>query len=253
MAAPVQIIGTPVSPYVRKVLVCLDLKEIAYQVDPIVAFLADEGLTDLNPVRRIPVFIDDQVILADSTVICEYLDDRYPGTQLYPADPANRAKARWLEEYADTMLADVLLWRLFNEAIINPSIWGRPRNLDAMKRTIEEDVPPIMDYLESVLPGEGFLFGGLGAADIALGVQFRNAAWARFSPDPSRWPIVAAYVDRVLDSTPFKTLQPFEDVLVRTPVPQQRGKLVEMGFPVADMTLLVDGPPRQGPMTVRTD
>lgn len=250
MSDPVQVIGTLVSPYVRKVLVCLDLKGIAYQVDPVVAFFTDDRFTALSPLRRIPVLIDDQVTLCDSSVICQYLEDRYPAPALYPADITDRAQARWLEEYADTLLADVLLWRLFNEATINPSVWGRPRDLDAMARVVAEDVPPLLDYLESIVPADGFLFGALGIADISIAVQFRNAAWARFAVDAGRWPLLAAYVARVLNTGPFDALLPYEEMMMRTPVPDQRSALEEMGFPLTPSTLLTTGAPRRGPMTV---
>ena len=52
----------------------------------------------VSPIRRIPVLIDDRVTLADSTVILEYLNERHPKPPLLPADLAQRATARWLEE-----------------------------------------------------------------------------------------------------------------------------------------------------------
>ncbi len=96
MSRPVQIIGSYVSPYVRKVLACLSLKSIDYEIDPIVPFMGGDRFTELSPLRRIPVLIDDRVTLADSSVICQYLEDRYPEPALYPADVAERARARWL-------------------------------------------------------------------------------------------------------------------------------------------------------------
>jgi glutathione S-transferase len=73
-----KIIGSYLSPYVRKVLVCLDIKGIPYEIDPIVPFYANDDFARLSPVRRIPILVDDSVTLADSSVICEYLDERYP-------------------------------------------------------------------------------------------------------------------------------------------------------------------------------
>jgi len=82
---PVTIVGNYLSPYVRKVLVCLDLKGIDYRIDPIVPFFGSDAFTKISPVRRIPVLLDDRVTLCDSTVICEYLEDRYPSPALHPA------------------------------------------------------------------------------------------------------------------------------------------------------------------------
>ena len=92
----VRVIGTYISPYVRKVLVVLDLKGIGYQIDPIIPFMGDERFSRVSPVRRIPVLIDDRVALADSTVICQYLDDRYPDPPIFPRDVATAPRrAGW--------------------------------------------------------------------------------------------------------------------------------------------------------------
>src|ERR1051325_12008445 len=101
MTAPVKIIGSYLSPYVRKVLAVLHLKGIAYEIDPIVAFMGDERFSKLSPVRRIPVLIDDRVTLCDSSVICQYLEDRYPRPRLYPADAADAARERRPEEHTE--------------------------------------------------------------------------------------------------------------------------------------------------------
>ncbi len=89
MPIQTRIIGSYLSPYVRKVLVCLDLKGVSYEIDPIVPFYGNDEFARLSPVRRIPVLIDDAVTLSDSTVICEYLEERYPEPSLFPQGPAS--------------------------------------------------------------------------------------------------------------------------------------------------------------------
>ena len=61
--APLRIIGSFLSPYVRKVLVALETKGMAYAVDPIVPFYGDDEFTCLSPLRRVPVLIDEAVTL----------------------------------------------------------------------------------------------------------------------------------------------------------------------------------------------
>src|SRR5262247_2959704 len=124
MSGRVRIIGSYLSPYVRKVLVCLHLKGIAYEIDPIVPFMGDERFSALSPLRRIPVLTDDQITLADSSVICQYLEDRYPTPAFYPRDVLDRARARWLEEFADTRMGEVFIWRYFNQLVIRRFVWG---------------------------------------------------------------------------------------------------------------------------------
>jgi len=148
MAEPVRIVGSYLSPYVRKVLVVLDLKGVPYEIDPIVPFLGDERFSRASPVRRIPVLIDDRVTLCDSTVICEYLDERHPTPAVYPRDLVARARARWLEEYADTRMGEVFIWRLFNEVAIRGAVWGEQPDQGVLAKTLGEEIPLILDYLE---------------------------------------------------------------------------------------------------------
>jgi len=248
MAGPALVVGSLLSPYVRKVLACCELKRVPYQVDPIVPFYGNDKFSALSPLRRIPVFRDDRVRIADSSVICQYLEDRYPEPRLFPADPAVAARARWLEEYADTRMGDVFIWRLFNETVIGPSVWGRPRDAEAVARVLREDVPDVMRYLEGELPADGFLFGEPTVADIAIAAFFRNARWARFEPDGRTWPRTAGLVRRVLALPALQHLAPFEDILLRTPPARQREVLTAAGFPVIDSGLAGDTA-RRGPMS----
>lgn len=248
-ASPVRIVGNYLSPYVRKALVCLDLKGIAYEIDPIVPFMGTDQFTRLSPLRRVPVLVDDRVTLADSSVICQYLEDRYPEPALYPADVADRARARWLEEYADSRMGDVLVWGLFNQAVIAPAVWGTKRDLAEIERNSREDVPPLLDYLESLLPATGFLFGAPGIADISIASMFRNAELARYRIDAERWPAAASFVDRVLGLDCFARLRPFEALMMRTPIPEHRAALLAAGAPVT--TQSVGGrTPRRGVMRI---
>lgn len=239
-----RIIGSYLSPYVRKVLACLELKGLPYEIDPIVPFMGDDRFTQLSPLRRVPVLVDDRVTLADSSVICQYLEDRYPTPALYPADVADRARARWLEEYADSRMGDVFIWGLFNHAVIAPAVWGAARDLAVIQRITSEEIPPVLDYLESLLPRDGCLFGPLGIADLSIAVFLRNAAFARYKVDAGRWPVTAAYVDRVLAQECFVKLQPFEAVMLRTPIPQQRPALAAAGAPLSVETVGGDTPRR---------
>ena len=245
--AGIRIIGSYLSPYVRKVLACLDLKGLTYEIDPIVPYMGDDRFTALSPLRRVPVLIDDRVTLADSSVICQYLEDRYPEPALYPLDVADRARARWLEEFADSRMGDVFIWGLFNHAVIAPAVWGTPRDLAVIDRIVSGEIPPVLDYLESQVPAEEFLFGALCIADLSIAVFLRNAAFARYQVDPGRWPATARFVDRVLAQDCLAKLQPFEALMLRTPIPQQRAALAAAGAPVCAETV-GGSPPRRGVM-----
>ncbi len=245
----VQIIGSYLSPYVRKVLVFLDLKEVPYEIDPIIPFMGDERFSKLSPVRRIPVLIDDQVSLADSSVICQYLEERYPQPVLYPADIAQRAQARWLEEYADSRMGEVFIWWLFNQVAVNPFVWGEQTDNAVLDHALKVEIPDVLDYLETQVPREGFLFSAPSIADISIASFFRNAAFARYQVDATRWPSTASFVERVHALASFQKLKPFEERMMRTPIPKHRAVLTEMGAPVSNETYGTTVP-RRGVMRI---
>jgi glutathione S-transferase len=240
----VRIIGSYISPYVRKVLVCLDLKGIAYEIDPIIPFYGNDEFSAISPVRRVPVLIDEAVTLPDSTVVCEYLDERYPGPPLFPDEPARRARARWLEEYADSRMGEALIWGLFNQRVINRFVWDEPPDENRLRRTLERDVPDILDYLESQLPRHGFLFGAISVADIAIAAFFRNAGFAGLTIDAVRWPLTAGFTARTLEQPAFSRLRRFEELSLRTPIAQHREVLAAAGAPICAETLGTPAPRR---------
>ena len=142
---PLLIVGSYLSPYVRKVLVCLEVKGIAYEIDHMVPFFGDDRFSKLSPLRRIPVLVDGDLVLTDSSVICQYLEDKQPEPGLFPRDIADRARARWLEEFADTRMGDVFIWRLFNQVTIRPFVWGEETDHALVAKTLAEDVPAVLD------------------------------------------------------------------------------------------------------------
>jgi glutathione S-transferase len=244
---PLLIVGNYLSPYVRKVLLALELKAIAYEIDPLVPFFGNDAFTRLSPLRRIPVLVDGDLVLTDSTVISEYLDDLKPEPKLYPADIRDRARARWLEEFADTRMGDVFIWRFFNQKIIRRGVWGEQPDEALVERNQKEDMPAVLDYLEAEAPVDGFRFGALGMADMAPACFLRTAAYARFQLDAARWPRTAAWMDRTMKAAPFEKLARFEAVIARTPVAQQRETLKSLGAPLSAVSYAT-ATPRRGVM-----
>jgi glutathione S-transferase len=244
MTQPLRIIGSFVSPYVRKVLAALNLKGLRYEVDPITPFFGNDEFERLSPLRRIPVLIDGDFAVSDSSVICAYLDEAYPGHPLYPSGPRDRARARWLEEYADTRLGDLLIWALFYQKVVRPMVWGEPTDEERVRKARDEEIPAALDYLEQQLPASGFLFGEIGAADIAIASFFRNGSYAGFDIDPARWPRTAAFVERTLEHPAIAALLPFEDVQRGAAIKGRRQALLDAGAPLTEQTLGVREPRR---------
>ena len=246
----IRIIGSFVSPYVRKVLACMNLKGLAYEVDPITPFYGDDEFERLSPLRRIPILIDGDVTLCDSSVICAYLDEAYPQPPLLPADVKDRARARWLEEYADTRLGDVFIWGLFFQKFVRPMVFQEPGDAARIEKTLAEDLPRELNYLEGQLPESGFLFGeGIGIADIAIATFFRNGAYVGAAPDPARWPRTAAFVERARAHPSLASTLPFEQAQLSTDPKGRRQALLAAGARLTEATVGMREP-RRGVMAL---
>lgn len=239
-----RIIGSFVSPYVRKVLACMNLKQVSYEVDPITPFYGNEEFERLSPLRRIPVLVEGDFSISDSSVICAYLDEVHSGHALFPDDPKDRARARWFEEFADTRLGDLFIWSLFYQKIVHPLVWGEPGDQARIDKAVGEEIPASLDFLEPQLPSDGFLFGDIGAADISIATFFRNGAYAGFEVDTGRWPRTAAFVERTLAHPCVAALLPFEDVQRSVEIKSRRQALIDAGAPLTNETLGVREPRR---------
>ena len=85
--------GVPLSPMVRKVLLALEIKQVDHELVPVTPFMKPEGFEKISPLKKIPAWEGDKVTLADSTVICEYLEGPLSRTGSLPKD-APRKKQR---------------------------------------------------------------------------------------------------------------------------------------------------------------
>ncbi len=244
-----KVIGSYLSPYVRKVLVCLDLKGVPYEIDPIVPYFGNDEFEQLSPLRRVPVLIDDNGAMTDSTVICEYLEERYSTPSLMPQTTALRAKARWLEEFADARMGEVFIWHLYNQVVIKKYVWGQAPDQEVLQKAQEIEIPQVLNYLERELPDSGLFFGNVTTADVAIASFFRNAFYAGFSwidagnkDGQTLWPKTADYVASVLNLKSFKKLQPWEVLSLKTPIAKHAAALKAEGAPVSAVSFGEEAP-----------
>ena len=97
-----KLLGTPTSPYTRKVRVVLAEKRIDYDfvIDP--PYEAAARVPAFNPLGKVPVLVlDDATTIFDSRVIVEYLDNASPVTKLLPENTRHRIETRRWEALAD--------------------------------------------------------------------------------------------------------------------------------------------------------
>lgn len=191
--------GPATSPFVRKAWIFLREKGLDFdhrQLDPLAKtprFLA------MNPLGRVPILEEsDGHLISDSSVICDYIERIHPAPALYPAQPRERARALWLEEYGDTALVAVCA-RVFWMHVIIPVRTGKPVDLAEVAKFVDEAFPGALDYLETIAPERGWLLGdAFGIADIALLSPVRLLDLAGAPLDAARWPKFAAWYRRAI-------------------------------------------------------
>jgi glutathione S-transferase len=118
----------------------------------------------LNPYGRVPVLVDEDTVVYDSTIINEYLDDEYPDPPVLPRIEFSslRARARIFEDFADTSFTPQV-GQLMAEMVKTEAERDQGR-LQRLRQTIER----VMDYVNRELQGQNFLAGEFSVADIGF-------------------------------------------------------------------------------------
>ncbi len=209
----IKLLGVQLSPYVRKVAIALTAKSLDYTQDPIFPGDNSAEFRAVSPLGKIPVLLDGDDSIPDSSVICEYLDDQYPEIPMRPATASQRARARFLEEFGDSKLIEASA-PIFIENYANPKIFGKDTDSDRVERSISELLPPLLDYLEQNVPAEGFLFDHFCTADISIVSPLFNARLGGYEVDAQRWPNYASYSRRVESYGPVAKVRAEEKAMV---------------------------------------
>ena len=209
--------GASASPFVRKVRVTLAEKGLDYELRPLFPFNVSAEYKKISPLGKIPAYEEDGRTLADSSVICAYLERANPEPALYPSDPYEFARALWFEEYGDSAIAQNLGGGLFFQLIVAPRFLQRPTDQAAVEKALTQDIPPVFDYLESQIKTPEALAGTrFSIADISVCSHFVNMNHAGHDVDAKRWPKLAKYVHNTLARPSFKALVEEEAPLFRS-------------------------------------
>ncbi|TMA33460.1 MAG: glutathione S-transferase family protein [Deltaproteobacteria bacterium] len=168
----------PLSLFTAKVRIALDEKSLAYERVEVGWSLAKRyephhpDVVALNPKRQVPVLVDGDVLVYDSTIVLEYLEDRYPEPPLYPRDPIARARCRQLEAAADELWFPAI-WDLI-EGVFYAAASGKgdPARVDAARAALAQRY----GALDKELAGREFLCGAFSVADIGTFIMVNAAA-----------------------------------------------------------------------------
>lgn len=197
------IYGVPVSVHTRKVIVTALLKGLQFRIEPVIPFNPPANWAELSPTGKIPVADIDGFRLADSAVICAYLDRLHPAQPIYPQDAKAYAQARWFEEYAGGVVFRDVVHGLFFNKVIRPGILKEPTDNAAVAAILDEAAPLRFGYLEGALSGDYFAGGQLSIADIAIASNLVNFHYLGYAIDRARHPKLAAHFRRMLTDKAF--------------------------------------------------
>ena len=172
----------------HRVRLVLAAKGVTYDFIPVDPQNPPEDLLDLNPYNSVPTLVDRDLVLYDTSVICEYLDERYPHPPLMPVDPLSRARLRlacvrierdWVPEVANIRaggraaeaarkrLRDHLMDALplfkaakfflnpeisLADCLVAPVVWRLP----SLGVSLPKEAKPIVDYGERLFRSQGF-------------------------------------------------------------------------------------------------
>jgi len=148
--------GSSISPFVRKTLAFAAEKGLSVENKVSRPGQPDPAFLQASPFKKIPGFQDGDFQISDSTAIITYLEALHPEPNLIPTDPRNRARAVWFEEFADTIFV-AAAGKIFFNRIVGPRFMGIAGDEAVALKAEQEELPPVLDYLESIAPGRGFL------------------------------------------------------------------------------------------------
>ena len=195
--------GSSMLPFVRKTLAFVSEKGLEVELKPIGFNDPDPVFREASPFGKMPGFRDGDFAISDSTAIITYLEAKHPEPAMYPASPASRARTVWYEEFADTILV-ACMGKLFFNRVVAPRFLGREGDLAAADKAQAEELPPLIDYIERVMPASGHLVDDrLTIADLAVASPFVNLAHVGATVDAATHPKTAAFVDAILARPSF--------------------------------------------------
>ena len=184
---------SPECPFCQKTRIVLAEKDLTYEIVPVDLKAGDQKRPEflkLNPFGKVPVMIDDEVIVYDSTIINEYLEDEYPHPQLMPADSAARARVRTFEDYADNAFLAVT-------STIMRELRKPEGERDQEKlATARQQTTRMLSVLEGSLAGRSWLVGNFSLADVAFAPRVVILPALGVTLDPE-WKNVAAWIQRL--------------------------------------------------------
>ena len=160
----------PMSPRARKVRIALAEKGLQYEKVTVDITKGDQKKPEflaINPNGKVPALQDDGTSIYESSIIMEYLNDKYPNPPLLPTDPGQRARARVLLHYGDNPF-DSACAAIVGEVFFKPKGQADQNAIAKAK----QDLTACFERLEKELGNNDYLAGSFSLADVSF------AGWA---------------------------------------------------------------------------
>lgn len=174
----------PFSPYAQKCKISLHEKGVPFEtrMPGAIGTGQQEGdFLSANPRGEVPALIDDGFAIFDSSIILEYIEDKWPAPPMMPASPADRAKARMIEEVMDTQY-EAINWGL------SELTWfkrAEGAEADALRARAKEQLGNLNAYLTRELGGREWFNGAtFGWADLVVIPYLNGSMGHGVGPDP---------------------------------------------------------------------
>jgi glutathione S-transferase/RNA polymerase-associated protein len=216
----------PLSPYVQKVKIAMIEKGIPFEVEMpnLLAAGGDDAFRAANPRLEVPALVDGDATVYDSTIILEYLEDKWPTPPMLPAAPIDRARARTLEEICDTQY-EAVNWGLFEIRV-----FGRAKGAlaESMIARAGEQIAGLNAHLDRSLGGRDWFNGAaFGWADLSI-IPHVNAAAAVNGFPPPAGSALARWLDRMRERPSVQRVS--EEALASMTGFEMMPQLIESGL-----------------------
>lgn len=200
--------GTLRSTHASKTKIVLEEKNLPYRIEnlpPGNLWKKPPDLLAKHPLGKVPYLEDGELTIFDSTVIDEYLEERYGPPRLMPSDPILRMRVREIENFGDEAM---LIGSL---PLIWPPYWSEPakRNAEAMEQGREILRKRDLPYLEQVLAKSsagGYACGEFSMADVPMMALAMVLEVDAMNLDA--FPLVDAYLKRLRGRPSYRAISP---------------------------------------------
>src|ERR1044071_517520 len=142
-------------PFSQRCRLVLFEKGMDFEVRDVDLFNKPEDISTMNPYGQVPILVERELILYESNIINEYIDERFPHPQLMPADPLMRARAR-LTTLAPLFLKNkYMLGDEFSmlDVAVAPLLW----RLDHYGIELSKTAAPLMKYAERIFSRPAYI------------------------------------------------------------------------------------------------